>query len=212
MDKIDIPAGLTQIEPDTFCNTGLTSVTLHEGLTKIEDGAFHDCLKLKKIRIPKSVTDIGGLALGIRYNRGNGAEEVIPGGFTVEGYTGSAAERYVKRMHQCENLYHVFFKDVKFVSIGGQTAAVTNISKTKISTLKTRAFTGKPLTQVLTITYGGKKLVNGRDYTLTWKNNKNIGTASVTIKGKGKYNGSVTKKIPDHGSEKRSLYSQQAEI
>lgn len=195
LDKIDIPAGLTQIEPDTFCNTGLTSVTLHEGLTKIKDGAFHDCLKLKKIRIPKSVTDIGGLALGIRYNRGNGAEEVIPGGFTVEGYTGSAAERYVKRMHQCENLYHVFFTDVKFVSIGGQTAAVTNISKTKISALKTRAFTGKPLTQALTITYGGKKLVNGRDYTLTWKNNKNIGTASVTIKGKGKYNGSVTKKF-----------------
>lgn len=195
LDKIDIPAGLTQIGPDTFCNTGLTSVTLHEGLTKIEDGAFHDCLKLKKIRIPKSVTYIGELALGIRYNRGNGAEEVVPGGFTIEGYTGSAAERYVKRMHQCENLYHVFFKDVKFVSIGGQTAAVTNISKTKISALKTGAFTGKPLTQALTITYGGKKLVNGRDYTLTWKNNKNIGTASVTIKGKGKYNGSVTKKF-----------------
>ena len=195
LDKIDIPAGLKQIESATFRNTGLTSVTLHEGLTKIEDWAFHDCLKLKKIRIPKSVTDIGGLALGIRYNMGNGAEEVIPGGFTVEGYTGSAAERYVKRMHQCENLYHVFFKDVKFVSIGGQTAAVTNISKTKISALKTGAFTGKPLTQALTITYGGKKLVNGRDYTLTWKNNKNIGTASVTIKGKGKYNGSVTKKF-----------------
>lgn len=195
LDKIDIPAGLTQIEPDTFCNTGLTSVTLHEGLTKIEDGAFHDCLKLKKIRIPKSVTDIGGLALGIRYNRGNGAEEVIPGGFTVEGYTGSAAERYVKNVHRFENIYHVFFTDVKFVSIGGQTAAVTNISKTKISALKTRAFTGKPLTQALTITYGGKKLVNGRDYTLTWNNNKNIGTASVTIKGKGKYNGSVTKKF-----------------
>lgn len=195
LDKIDIPAGLKQIESATFCNTGLTSVTLHEGLTKIEDWAFHDCLKLKKIRIPKSVTDIGELALGIRYNMGNGAEEVIPGGFTVEGYTGSAAERYVKRMHQSENLYHVFFKDVKFVSIGGQTAAVTNISKIKISALKTRAFTGKPLTQALTITYGGKKLVNGRDYTLTWKNNKNIGTASVTIKGKGKYNGSVTKKF-----------------
>ena len=195
LDKIDIPAGLKQIESNTFRNTGLTSVTLHEGLTKIEDGAFHDCLKLKKIRIPKSVTNIGELALGIRYNRENGAEEVVPGGFTVEGYTGSAAERYVKRMHQSENLYHVFFTDVKFVSIGGQTTAVTNISKTKISALKTRAFTGKPLTQAITITYGGKKLVNGRDYTLTWKNNTNIGTASVTIKGKGKYNGSVTKKF-----------------
>lgn len=115
-------------EPDTFCNTGLTSVTLHEGLTKIEDWAFHDCLKLKKIRIPKSVTYIGE----------NGAEEVVPGGFTIEGYTGSAAERYVKNVHRFENIYHVFFTDVKFVSIGGQTAAVTNISKTKISALKTR--------------------------------------------------------------------------
>ena len=159
-------------------------MTLHEGLTKIEDWAFHDCLKLKKIRIPKSVTYIGELALGIRYNRGNGAEEVVPGGFTVEGYTGSAAERYVKNVHRFENIYHVFFTDVKFVSIGGQTAAVTNISKTKISALKTGAFTGKPLTQALTITYGGKKLVNGRDYTLTWKNNKNIGTASLLSKEK----------------------------
>lgn len=34
LDKIDIPAGLKQIESATFCNTGLNSVTLHEGLTK----------------------------------------------------------------------------------------------------------------------------------------------------------------------------------
>ena len=102
LDKIDIPAGLKQIESDTFRNTGLTSVTLHEGLTKIEDWAFHDCLKLKKIRIPKSVTDIGGLALGIRYNRGNGAEEVIPGGFTAVSYTHLA-----NAPKQKENQYQV---------------------------------------------------------------------------------------------------------
>ena len=92
---------------------------------------------------------------------------------------------------------------MKFVSIGGQTAAVTNISKTKISALKTRAFTGKSLTQALTITYGGKKLVNGRDYTLTWKNNKNHRNCIRYYQRKmEKYNGSVTKKVPDHGSEK----------
>ena len=90
---------------------------------------------------------------------------------------------------------------MKFVSIGGQTAAVTNISKTKISALKTRAFTGKPLTQALTITYGGKKLVNGRDYTLPGRIIKNIGTASVTIKEKENIT-VLLQKIPDHGSEK----------
>ena len=127
-------------------------MTLHEGLTKIKDWAFHDCLKLKKIRIPKSVTDIGELALGIRYNRGNGAEEVVPGGFTVEGYTGSAAERYVKNVHRFENIYYVFFTDVKTVKIGANIMIVgakafygcsklsnVTIFGTKLTTAKTGA-------------------------------------------------------------------------
>lgn len=193
LEKIDIPAELKRIESDTFKKTGLTSVTLHEGLEEIGDGAFENCLKLKKIRIPKTVTRIEDLALGVHYNETRDAEEVIPGGFIVEGYTGSAAEKYVKKTSGFTNKYNEPFTGLKFVSVGGQAATATSISKTKISALKTRAFTGKALTQALTITYGSKKLVNGKDYTLTWKNNTNIGTASVTIKGKGNYNGSVTK-------------------
>lgn len=100
---------------------------------------------------------------------------------------------------------------MKFVSIGGQTAAVTNISKTKISALKTRAFTGKPLTQALTITYGGKKLVNGR---ITPLPGRIIKISELhPLLSKEKENITVLlQKIPDHGSEKRGLYSQQAEI
>ena len=39
------------------------------------------------------------------------------------------------------------------------------------------------------------KLVNGTDYTVTYKNNKNIGTATVTITGKGDYKGTKTLKF-----------------
>jgi len=40
----------------------------------------------------------------------------------------------------------------------------------------------------------GKKTLNqGTDYTVSYKSNKNIGTATVTITGKGKYGASVNK-------------------
>lgn len=188
LQKISIPSSVKTIEAWAFANTGIKEVALQDGLKTIESSAFSSCLNMKKIRIPKTVTKMENHAVGTM-DVGNEIQ-VIPGGFTVEGYTNSAAEKYVERMTKGSK-----FKGLKFVSIGKLPATVTNISKTKISALKTRAFTGKPLTQALTITYGGKKLVNGRDYTLTWKNNTNIGTASVTIKGKGKYNGSVTKKF-----------------
>lgn len=188
LQKISIPSSVKTIETWAFAETGLKEVTLQDGLKTIESSAFSPCLNLKKIRIPKTVTKMENHSVGIM--KADDGMKVIPGGFTVEGYTNSAAEKYVERMTKGSDSK---FKGLKFVSIGKIPVAVTNISKTKISSLKTRAFTGKALTQALTITYGSKKLVNGKDYTLTWKKNTNIGTASVTIKGKGNYNGSVTK-------------------
>lgn len=47
--------------------------------------------------------------------------------------------------------------------------------------------------QSLTLTYNGKKLIEGTDYTVSYSNNKKVGTASVTIKDKGDYTGSVSK-------------------
>ena len=43
------------------------------------------------------------------------------------------------------------------------------------------------------ITYDGKTLVHNTDYTLSYRNNTKLGTATLTIKGKGNYAGTVTK-------------------
>lgn len=59
-------------------------------------------------------------------------------------------------------------------------------------TSSTVSYTGNPWTPEVKITDGGKKLKKGTDYTLTYKNNTEIGTASVTIKGKGNYSGKQT--------------------
>ncbi|BBF42480.1 transglutaminase-like predicted protease domain fused ChW-repeats and cell-adhesion domain [Lachnospiraceae bacterium KM106-2] len=64
-----------------------------------------------------------------------------------------------------------------------------SIKQVTISGLKNLTYSGKSVTQKLTIKYGSSVLVKNKDYTLTYKNNKKIGKATVTINGKGTYTG-----------------------
>ncbi|MDR0196598.1 MAG: fibronectin type III domain-containing protein [Oscillospiraceae bacterium] len=71
-------------------------------------------------------------------------------------------------------------------------AATKKISSLKISKISNQAYTGKSLKPGVTVKDGSKTLKSGRDYTLSYSKNKNIGKASVKIKGKGNYTGSKT--------------------
>ena len=68
-----------------------------------------------------------------------------------------------------------------------------NFKKATVSGISTKAFTGKNITQSITVKYNGKALKNGTDYTVSYSNNKKIGTATVKIAGKGSYTGTITK-------------------
>lgn len=67
-----------------------------------------------------------------------------------------------------------------------------NISSLSISKISDYTYTGKARKPAVTVKDGTKTLKSGTDYTLTYKNNNKIGTASVTITGKGNYTGSKT--------------------
>ncbi len=67
-----------------------------------------------------------------------------------------------------------------------------NISSLNISVGEKYGYTGKNVTAKVTVKDGSKTLKKGTDYTLSYKNCKEVGTASVTIKGKGNYTGSKT--------------------
>ncbi len=71
-----------------------------------------------------------------------------------------------------------------------ETATKQNTSSLKITAPSKQTYTGKSKTPDVTIKDGNYTLKKGTDYTLTYKNNKKIGKATVTIKGKGKYTGS----------------------
>ena len=68
-----------------------------------------------------------------------------------------------------------------------------NFKKATVSGISTKAFTGKNITQSITVKYNGKTLKNGTDYTVSYSNNKKIGTATAKIAGKGSYTGTVAK-------------------
>ena len=68
-----------------------------------------------------------------------------------------------------------------------------NFKKATVSGISTKAFTGKNITQSITVKYNGKTLKKGTDYTVSYSSNKSIGTATVKIAGKGSYTGTITK-------------------
>ena len=68
-----------------------------------------------------------------------------------------------------------------------------NFKKATISGISNKSYTGKNITQSITVKYNGKTLKNGTDYTVSYSSNKNIGTATVKITGKGSYTGTITK-------------------
>ena len=89
---------------------------------------------------------------------------------------------------------------VKITGKGNYTGSVSktysiknNFKKATVSGISTKAFTGKNITQSITVKYNGKALKNGTDYTVSYSSNKNIGTATVKIAGKGSYTGTITK-------------------
>ena len=68
-----------------------------------------------------------------------------------------------------------------------------DINNTIVEKLSTYTYTGSAIKPLPTVKNGNVTLNSGTDYTLSYQNNKNAGTATITIKGKGNYTG--TKKV-----------------
>jgi len=74
-----------------------------------------------------------------------------------------------------------------------------SISNATVSTILNQPYTGYAIRPSITVRYNGGRLEEGIDYTLSYSNNKNVGTATIKITGKGNFRGTktVTFKIVD---------------
>ncbi len=113
-----------------------------------------------------------------------------PDTLTVNGLSGD--KTYYVRVRSYTNVngkvYYGAWSDIKSIK-----TANNDITKATVSGISTKAFTGKAITQNVTVKVGNTVLKNGTDYTVSYSNNKKVGKATVKITGKGKYGGVITK-------------------
>lgn len=113
-----------------------------------------------------------------------------PDTLTISGLT--AGNKYYVRVRSYTNVgekvYYGAWSDSKNI-----TTAKYDITKSAISGISTKTYTGKNITQSVKVKYNGKTLKSGTDYTVSYSSNKNVGTATVKITGKGQYGGTVSK-------------------
>ena len=113
-----------------------------------------------------------------------------PDTLTVSGLAGD--KTYYVRVRSYTNVngkvYYGAWSDIKSIK-----TANNDITKATVSGISTKAFTGKAITQNVTVKVGNTVLKNGTDYTVSYSNNKKVGKATVKITGKGKYGGVITK-------------------
>ena len=76
-----------------------------------------------------------------------------------------------------------------FSSVLGENRSLRNAEIEKIPDQK---YTGRAITPTIKVYYLGLRLKRGTDYTVTYTNNRNVGTAKCKITGKGKYTGTRT--------------------
>ncbi len=77
-----------------------------------------------------------------------------------------------------------------YIPFSDKDTGTTKISDLQISGVTSRSYTGKAIRPAVTIRDGSYTLRSGKDYSLYYSNNKQVGTAAITIKGKGSYTGS----------------------
>ena len=191
----------------------LTSVTLPAKVKKILYGAFRGCSKLKSISIPDSVVEIERLAF---YNCESLSSIKLPASLQTLGDRVFEACRNLSSVtvplglssigkdvfQDCTSLRKItvparntyaiqWFKD------NGLEKAL-DITKIKIADcifpeVKDQVYTGKEIKPDVKVSARDGKntvvLVRDKDYAVSYKNNKNVGIATIEITGKGVYTG-----------------------
>lgn len=171
LTEITMPSGVTEIGPTAFASTRIRSVVIPDGVKVIAEGAFDFCKELERVTFPAGITDIKAAAF--------------------EG---------------CKKIKHVYYsgtpKKWAAVKIYGWNDSIRSDSFG--SSLKMHyvsvtmpvsgiVYNGAAKKPAITVKDPAGKVISSKYYTVTWKNNKNVGTASATVTLKGKYAGTVTK-------------------
>ncbi len=175
---------------DNNTNVGTASVTI-----TAKDGGNFTGTKTVDFQI-------AGKPVEVRAKDANkvfGSNDPVPFEATVTGTVGEDTVSYTVSRAEGENVgtyditpsgdsaqgnYVVTYKP------GTLTITSHPLKDAQLSSIAAQTYTGSALKPKPTVTCAGKTLQEGKDYTLSYANNINAGTATVTATGKGNYTGS----------------------
>ncbi|MCI8668813.1 MAG: leucine-rich repeat protein [Lachnospiraceae bacterium] len=213
LTSIKIPESVVLIGEQAFsCCGSLSSILIPESVTRIGRLAFNECNNLVIYSTDKAYAHACATKNKIKWSP---SVELSETGIFLEYhnciYDGTYKTPSITVKDGNKNLildtdYTVSYEN----NISAGTALITVTGKrilgtvTKEFVIEAKSFSdvkaelaaryysynGKPITPEITVNDNGKLLVKDVDYTLLYENNKSIGTATVTITGKGNYKGS----------------------
>ena len=206
LTDISLPDGVSSIGAGAFEGCALTDVTIPDSVTELGEGCFFDCTSLKSIHLPSQLTKLGKKTfIGCTSLR----NVTIPDSVTELGE--DVFEHGGSLCIFCHNAYAVqYCKDNNLTYIDNVNPLDVNQADIILSG-EQFMYTGKEIKPAVTLSFAygsnqtgsvrfdsayapadGYLLTEGEDYTLSYRDNTESGTASVTVTGIGIYTGSKT--------------------
>lgn len=213
LENVTIPDTVTEIGATAFAGARLTSLIIPKSVVKIGEKAFH-LHHLTTLTIPGNVKEIGESAFEGTYKATTLAELIIEEGVETIGKY-AFKEALLETVHfpnsiktvgespflnnkglngtkvvevTTTNRGHLEFEDETYVVKYVGTYPMSEYEE-KVEVAISATYTGSAIEPKVTI----KGLTEGTDFTVTYKNNVEVGTATIEITGVGKYVGTIVK-------------------
>ena len=175
-NELTIPKGVTTITSRSFENIkDLKTINVENGVTTIEKYAFADNDSLTRVNLPSSITSVANTACKY-YNE----EKYSTCDICIDKYKGSIP---------CSSNWGtdgtIYWKARDFKNTTDNAVVISDIAD--------QTYTGSLIVPNITVSCNDVELVKNTDYTVSYSNNKNVGTATISITGIGDYTGTITK-------------------
>ena len=175
-NELTVPKGVTTITSRSFDNIkDLKTINVENGVTTIEKYAFADNDSLTRVNLPSSITSVANTAC--KY-------------YNEEKY--STCDIYIDKYKDSIPCYSnwgttgtIYWKARDFKNTTDNAVVISNIAD--------QTYTGSLIAPNITVSCNDVELVKDTDYTVSYSNNKNVGTATISITGIGDYTGTITK-------------------
>ena len=188
LSNIDIPHSVTIIGDNAFYNcSGLVSVDISNSVLTIGKNAFYGCTGLTSIFIPNSVTLIDESAFTCSNITSVTVDQKVPISLKANPFSNRKnATLYVPVGSKSQYEANYYWKQFKEI-IEKTHMKSSYISIEPISDVY---YTGLAQTPAPVVKDGSTILTNGTDYTVSYSNNINAGSATISVTGTGNYIGS----------------------